>query len=160
MMEVEDNSSKIMMEDILLVHNMPLILRISRFVCITLGIPINGLILTVILRSRQLWSTNRNIFWLITTLLNLLAIIQAVIELVIYYVYQHQGPSESDELLIYAVLAEWPYALLQSTLIVATMERCLILAQPQFYRQHITHSRICSILLFILVTVTGIFIIF
>lgn len=154
-MDVEDNNITIM--EMLLVYNMPLIMRVSRFVCITLGIPINGLVLVVIIRSRQLWSSTRNIFWLIMAFLNLIAIIQVIMELVIYYVYHHQDPDSGIMLCrIYAIFAGWPYTLLQSTFIIATAERYLILAHPQFYCQHVTHSMVCWILLFILLVTTGI----
>jgi len=147
--------------EMLLVYNMPLIMRVSRFVCITLGIPINGLVLVVIIRSRQLWSTTRNILWLIISLLNLLAIIQVIIELVIYYVYHHQDPDSGFLLCrIYAIFAGWPYTLLQSTFILATLERYLILAHPQFYRLHVSNAKVCWILLFTLLVTTGIFIIY
>lgn len=155
-MDVEDNKTSTM--EMLLVYNMPLIMRISRFVCITLGIPINGLILVVIIRSRHLWSTTRILFWLIIAFLNFIAIIQALMELVIYYVYHHQDPDSGIMFCrIYAIFAGWPYTLLQSTFIIATAERYLILAHPQFYRLHVSNAKVCWILLFTLLVITGIF---
>ena len=155
-MDAEDNSTTIM--EMLLVYNMPLIMRVSRFVCILLGIPINGLILVVIIRSRHLWSTTRNTFWLIIAFLNFIAIIQVLMELVIYYVYHHQDPDSGIMFCrIYAIFAGWPYTLLQSTFIIATAERYLILAHPQFYHLHVSHARVCWILLCTLLVTTGIY---
>ncbi len=134
--------------------NLPLMLRINRLLCIIFGIPLNGLVLVVIVRSRQLWST-RNIFWLTVTFFNLLALIQAVMELVMFYSHQHGDPDGFLICKIYSVTVGCPYALLLTTLTLASADRYSALAHPQFYQRYITKKRVTWTLLIIVLTILG-----
>lgn len=133
---------------------MPILARINRMVCTSLGIPLNLLVLSVIVRSRQLWSP-RNIFWLTVTFFNLLALVQSLMELTIYYL--NQGSDGSHVLLcqIYSVIVGCPYALLLTALTLATADRYSALAHPQFYQDYVTPSRIGWALGIVVVVITG-----
>ena len=88
---------------------------LNRLICAIFGIPLNLLVLALIIRSR-LWSS-RNIFRLGVTFFNLIALLQAVIELVLVYLY-HRGDgshkvlsiidTEQNELLLCIFLSNFP----------------------------------------------------
>lgn len=134
--------------------NLPLMMRINRLLCIVFGIPLNGLVVVVIVRSRQLWST-RNIFWLTVTFFNLLALVQAVLELAMFYLHQHGDPDGFLICKIYSVAVGCPYALLLTTLTLASADRYSALVHPQFYQIHITKTRVTWTLLIIVLIIIG-----
>ncbi len=134
--------------------SLPLMMRINRFMCITLGLPLNALVLVVIIRSRQLWSS-RNIFWITVTFFNLLALVQAFMELAMYYLHQNGDPDGFLTCKIYSLIVACPYALLLTTLTLATADRYSALAHPQFYQRHVTEKRVIWTLLIIALVLIG-----
>jgi len=138
--------------------NLPLMmLRINQLLCIVFGIPLNGLVMVVIVRSRQLWST-RNIFWLTVTFFNLLALVQAVMELDMFYLHQHGDPDRFLICKIYSVTVGCPYALLLTTLTLASSDRYSALAHPWFYQRYVTKKRVVWTLLISVLAIIGTFI--
>lgn len=133
---------------------MPVILRINRIGCVAIGIPLNLIVLSVIVRSRQLWSP-RNIFWLAVTFFNLLALIQSVMELTIFYLYQRSDGSHEMVCKAYSVMVGCPYALLLTALTLATADRYSALAHCQFYQNYVTPSRSILVLFTVVIVVVG-----
>lgn len=135
---------------------MILIQRINRIICSTVGIPLNILVLIVVLRSRQLWSP-RNIFWFGVTFFNVIAILQSVAELVVYYLYKYYEGSHEPVCKLYVALVGGPYGTLLACLTLASCDRYLALARQQFYQNYVTTKNATRILLFCFVTITGMF---
>lgn len=128
--------------------------QVIRILCGVLGIPLNILVVTVILRSRQLWS-GRNIFWLAVTFFNLIAVLQSTTELSIFYLHQRGDGSHLTLCQIYSTLMGCPYGLLLSGLVLASWDRYLALARHHFYQHYATPRNISYVLISVFIMVTG-----
>ena len=120
--------------------------QMSRFVCGVVGIPLNLLVVGVILRSRQLWNP-RNIFWLAVTFFNLLALLQAITELSLFYLYQRGDGSHHNLCQFYSTVVGSPYVLLLTVLMLATCDRYIALAHRRLYEHYATTAN-ASLILF------------
>lgn len=140
--------------EIMPVFRMIIFQRINRILCSILGIPLNIVVVTVILRSRQLWSA-RNIFWLAVTFFNLLALAQSMTELIIFYLNRRADGSHEILCTIYSSFLGYPYALLLTGLTLASYDRYLALTCKQFYQNHATPKNIVSILVCVFLAITG-----
>ena len=123
--------------------------QINRFICGTLGIPLNLAVVAVVLRSKQLWSP-RNIFWLVVTFFIIIALLQSVIELIVFYLYLRRDGSHVTLCAIYSTSVGCPYDLVLVALLLATWERYLALVRRQFHRHYATPRNI-SFLMFLVV---------
>lgn len=128
--------------------------RFNRTTCCALGIPLNILVVVVILRSKQLWSA-RNTFWLAVTFFNVLALIQSMTELSIFYLYRRTDGSHQTLCAIYSTFLGYPYVLLLTGLTLASWDRYLALAHYDFYRHYATPRHVVIILTIVFVTITG-----
>jgi len=136
---------------------MPILLQLDRIVCVVLGIPLNGVALVFLLYNLP-ESGHSGLFGAMAILFNYTTLSQFLVELAIYNLSKEERGEEIKHLLckIFSVVVGCPYALLLTTLTLGTLDRYTALAHPQFYRNHISKTRICLGLLFIFTIIIGI----
>ena len=135
--------------------NMIPIQRVNRVACCTLGLPPNLLVVLVVARSRQLWSSPRNIYWLGVTFINFLLILQSLGELVTNVLYQRKDESYLFLCKIHSTLLGCPFGLLLTSLTLASFDRYLALSRPKFYQVHVTVKCATAVLSGVFLLVAG-----
>ena len=128
--------------------------QINRLGCVVVGLPLNLLVIAVVCRSKQLWSS-RNISWLAVTFFNLLALVQSIVELCMFQLYKRNDGSHLILCQIYSVLIGCPFALLLTGLTLAAIERYLALAHRHFHEKYATSRVTSCIFVFTIFLVTS-----
>ncbi len=126
------------------------VLFVFRTLAITLGLPVQFLVVNVILRNRQL-HTPRNAFWLGNIACHFAILLMGIYE---YWavIVRTTNPTFCR---IFCIMSGEPYATLLVSLLLATADRWFAINDPIKHRKYVTVSRVagCLIISWILVVI-------